>query len=210
MPSKFSHTSQYEFKFLHFRMKNPFKIIISILIIITNVFQSIMEAVDDITNKNGNERLFQESNGNASPKKLKTMDYNYLLTNYIGEGGRYQMAIAFILMLTSVPGSFSAMEMVFFNLVPSHWCDIGTLSPALSALNQSQVMYLSIPNAHETVNEYEPKPCVQYDRNYADATADDIEGWIVNGNSTKTTSCNKWTYEESRLDDTITTKVYFV
>ena len=148
-------------------------------------------------------------NGKGEKDGADEMEFDRLLTDYVGQGGRYQMCIAILLALSGFPCSFSMMEMVFLNLAPTHYCDVTPLSPALAAMNQSELMYLSIPNAVESGDGYEPEACFQYDRNYAEATEDDIESWMTDGanSTTKTSSCSTWAYEESRIDDTITTKV---
>ena len=145
---------------------------------------------------------------NGEDKKVETaeMEFDQLLTDYVGQNGRYQMCIATLLAFTSIPMALSLMEIVFLNLAPTYYCDVTPLSPALSALNLSELMYLSIPNAVAAGDGYEPESCIQYDRNYAEATEDDIERWR-GSEATKTIYCSKWMYEKSRIDDTITTKV---
>ena len=147
-------------------------------------------------------------NGKDEKDGTVEMEFDRLLTDHVGQGGRYQMFIAILLAFTGFPCCFSTMELVFLNLSPLHHCDVTSLSPTLSALNQSELMYLSIPNAVASKDGYEPEACFQYDRNYTEATADDIERWRTDeSNSTKTIYCSAWTYEESRIDDTVTTEV---
>ena len=147
-------------------------------------------------------------NGKEAEDDIVEMEFDRLLKDYVGQGGRYQMFIAFILAWTAFPCSFGMMEIVFLNLAPTHYCAITDLSPSLSMLNQSELMNFSIPNAIESGDGYEPEACMRYDRNYAEATADDIQIWrSEDPNSIKTTSCSTWTYEKSRIDDTITTEV---
>ena len=161
--------------------------------------------MNSMDNNHNNGKLFKCEDKQDGDIEI---EFDRLLTDYLGQNGRYQMWIAILLTFTSVPCAFSMMEIVFLNLVPAHYCDVTPLSSALSALNQSELMYLSIPNAVASDDGYEPSACIQYDRNYAEATEDDIERWRRDEtNSTKTIYCSTWTYEESRIDDTITTEV---
>ena len=161
---------------------------------------------NDENNTNG--KLLKE---NDAKDDIVEVEFDRLLKDYVGEGGRYQMSMAILLAWTAFPCSLAMMELVFLNLAPTHYCDVTPLSSALSALNNSELMYLSIPNKVAFGDGYEPEVCVQYDRNYTEATIEDIQRWRTDeANYTKTITCSSWTYEESRIDDTITTEVSMI
>ena len=134
------------------------------------------------------------------------MDFDRLLIDHVGECGLYQKLVVICLALTGIPCAFTTLEMVFLNMIPDHYCDVGPVSSAMSALNESTFLRLTIPDA-TTEESYTPHSCIQYDRNYLNATETDINEWMIGGGTTENSTCRKWIFEDGRVSDTIVTEV---
>ena len=134
------------------------------------------------------------------------MDFDELLIDHVGECGRYQKFICLCLAATGIPCAFATMELVFLTITPPHWCDVGSISPAMASLNESTFMKLTIPDTHKE-DSYIPNKCLQYDRNYMNATESDISEWLCFGNDSRTAGCSSWTFKPGHIDNTLVTEV---
>ena len=90
------------------------------------------------------------------------MEFDDLLTNHLGEFGRYQKIIFILISLTAVASAFTTLGIIFVAAVPEHRCDI----PRLDALGLDEVelLNLSIPFEYGNDGEKEYSSCKMYDR----------------------------------------------
>ena len=69
------------------------------------------------------------------------MEYDDLLTDYLGEFGIYQIVCFVLISLTILPTAFTSMGIVFIAAVPEHWCYV----PELDDMTENQRKSLSVP-----------------------------------------------------------------
>ena len=55
------------------------------------------------------------------------MYFDDLLTEHIGEFGRYQILLFIGIYCISIPATFDTMGIVFIAGIPRHWCDVPAL-----------------------------------------------------------------------------------
>ena len=67
-------------------------------------------------------------------RRVSTMDFDGVLTTYLGEMGRYQAVLVSILSLLSFPSAFNNLDIIFSAAEPEFWC---AASPELQQLNIS-------------------------------------------------------------------------
>ena len=65
------------------------------------------------------------------------MHLDKLLTDHIGEFGKYQIFTFILISLVEFPTAFSNMGIVFIAGVPEHWCNV----PGLNNLSVSLISY---------------------------------------------------------------------
>ncbi len=137
------------------------------------------------------------------------MDFDDLLKT-LGEFGRYQKCICFLLSLCMLTVPFSNIGIVFIAGVPEHWC----FTPGLKRLNLSDIAIknLTIPRvATEDTGGSVYSRCLRYRRNYTSWTEDDVWKELGDGgNRTKypLEGCmDGWVYDTSVYESTVVTKV---
>ena len=74
------------------------------------------------------------------------MYFDDLLTDYVGEFGRYQIFLYLLLAAIEIPSAYNTMGIVFVAGVPEHWCDV-------PAINNITVRVYSIPYVCKVINE---------------------------------------------------------
>ena len=138
------------------------------------------------------------------------MDYDAILQE-IGEFGRYQKRVYFLICLVGFPLAFQNMGIVFLAGSPDHWCH----DPELQRFNlsQEQLKKLTIPKEVKD-GEERYSQCKVYDINFRRFTQNDVrirlkEMNAVNYTSTeKTKKCNSWKYDPTSFyQSTIVTEV---
>ena len=90
------------------------------------------------------------------------MEFDELLTKHLGEFGRYQKIIFFLVSLTAIGTAFTNLGIIFVAGVPSHWCSVSELEE--HDLTEEQMKNLSIPLEKQDNGEEEYSSCKMYDR----------------------------------------------
>lgn len=120
--------------------------------------------------------------------QVKTFNFDEILSTYIGEFGRYQKRIYFLLCLLSISAAFHMLMSVFLLGTPNHRCALPTWPNDTYAIqNEAHRMMINktIPPSTDETLQY--SQCLLYQ-----------------GNGTK--SCNKWVYDRTVFKSTFTSE----
>ena len=88
------------------------------------------------------------------------MEYDDLLTDYLGEFGLYQRVIFALVSLSAIATCFCNLGIVFLAAIPEHWCHVSEPT----SLSHNDVMNLSIPQEKDDDGELVYNSCKMYDR----------------------------------------------
>ena len=91
------------------------------------------------------------------------MDFDDLLINYVGEFGKYQVILYFLLCLVGIPFAVNNLGIVFLSDTPNHWCR----EPGLDRFNISEEARwnLTLP-LEEKDGEWSFSKCNRYQRDF--------------------------------------------
>ncbi|KAL0280892.1 UNVERIFIED_CONTAM: hypothetical protein PYX00_002054 [Menopon gallinae] len=108
---------------------------------------------------------------------------------HLGEFGRYQKRIYFLLCLTVIPCAFHKLAGVFLGANPSHRCEL-----PFEADNATYDLPLSVKKVSIPKDEFSGKwsMCSMYDANYTDQY---LKGEVP---ANKTKHCDKWIFDKSK------------
>ena len=141
-------------------------------------------------------------------KKVKTIDE--LLTDSIGEFGRYQ---GFILLLVAVQYMFitcTIMSPIFVVAAPDHWCSVPH-NMYNTSCTQKQLKKILIPKEF-VKGQWVHSKCSIYAYSEENITRLCTENDDVNVSSAvtmETKGCESWEYEESHFTNTVATEVRY-
>ncbi len=79
------------------------------------------------------------------------MLFDDLLIQHLGQFGRYQKWLCFLLSLIGIPVAFNNMEIVFLAAVPDFWCQPADV-PVLKDLPQDIVYNVTMPWMYKDEN----------------------------------------------------------
>ena len=137
------------------------------------------------------------------------VEFDDLLTNYIGEFGRYQWFVLFVLCYEWMISVFVALNATFVAGVPDHWCHI-TDNVNISTCTQNQIKKNLLPK-EEREGIIQHSQCERYDyelQNVSFGCTGIGNNIGVNGSSQlPTIECNKWFYDNEIYYNTIVTEV---
>ena len=91
-----------------------------------------------------------------------TMEFDDLLTNHLGEFGRYQIIIFCLVSITSTTFAFTNIGIIFVAGVPEHWCSVSELQQY--DLSDAQQQNLSIPLKATNDDKEIYSSCKMYER----------------------------------------------
>ena len=139
----------------------------------------------------------------------KEVELDDLLTNHLGEFGRYQWFVLFGICYDWIITAFVALNATFVAGVPDHWCDI-TDGVNISTCTQEEIKKYYLPQEMRDGKERYSQ-CKRYDYEFQNTTLT----CTGIGNSTGisrsgevfVTDCDKWMYDDAVYGNTIVTEV---
>ncbi|XP_022920051.2 beta-alanine transporter [Onthophagus taurus] len=125
------------------------------------------------------------------------MDLDDILPE-IGEYGRYQKSILWLVLLPGVfPCGFHAYNQLFMAATPEHWCKV----PELKQIQSEESRNLSVPL--ELVNGVlKYSECKMYDRNYTDISLT-IQDFDYDNDTVQIDCKNGWIFDKSLYKQTV-------
>ncbi len=151
-----------------------------------------------------------ESQYIASPGMAPTnkMDFDEL-TDILGQFGKYQKIIYFLICLIGIQCSFNNMSIMFIGGIPDHWCSTPQLQnlSVTDNITEDIIKTISIPHKEEGSLVY--SRCEMYERGYRGWGMSEVTAAYSQNKSRLTTvQCKDgWTYDTSQYTSTIVTQV---
>ena len=137
-----------------------------------------------------------------SDTNVKEVEFDELLTNYIGEFGPFQWFALFLLCYEGIITCFVVLSPVFIAGVPDHWCDI-TDNVNISTCTQNEIQVNLLPQEKRD-GKIQHSQCQRYEYEPQNAS---FECSGVNDSNIASTECIKWVYQDGIYDNTIVTEV---
>ena len=133
------------------------------------------------------------------------MEFDDILTKYIGDFGRYQILFYFGVTSVSIQLAISLLDYAFIGATPTYWCHV----PELNTYNftEPEIAEFVSPPAEKSGCD----PCMMYVRDYGNVTEDEIAEFIYTNHTEAeeldTVQCTAWTYDQSVYTSTVVTEV---
>ena len=125
-----------------------------------------------------------------------------VFTEYIGEGGRYQLFIVVILSINGFCSAGCFLDILWVADPKPHWCALpDNANPALHNLTLEERLNITTPWI-EKDNKWVHDSCDVYDLNYSS-----LDSQSKHHNNTATTQCTEWEFDTSEFNGTIVEKV---
>ena len=140
---------------------------------------------------------------------MLAMEYDELVSRYIGDFGRFQWLVFLLASLEEVSYAFYSLIPVFIANTPPHWC--ATPVDSFSNCTLEERRQFAIP---ETCNNVECSfdSCHMYARNYSATSTDDVcpttnGSASVNLTVLEQRGCEVWSYGAAFYSDTAVVEV---
>ena len=154
------------------------------------------------------------------------MEFDDVLSEHVGEFGRYQKGVCLLLTLVGVSNAFYVMDIVFMTAMPEHWCKtpltlnkggmaeaavLSNMSAAHANLTSEEVFWLTVPMEDQD-GQLVPSSCQIYDdadENLRNALTTNLSTLHKVRTSTNGSSsfCSQWDYGESQFSNGIVKQV---
>ena len=128
----------------------------------------------------------KKGNDNSDTNVIE-VEFDELLTNYIGEFGPFQWFALFLFCYEWIITCFVVLRPVFIAGVPDHWCDI-TDNVNISTCTQYEIQSNLLPQ-EERDGKIQYTQCERYDYRLNNLS---FECTGVNGSNLARTECTKW------------------
>jgi hypothetical protein len=133
---------------------------------------------------------------------LTTLDFDVVLKR-VGERGRYQMLIYYLLCIpATLPAAWLAFIQVFVSASPEHWC----LVPEAGNLTIGHRKNVTVPRETRQGQVIYEK-CSMYDVNYTEFVRSGMWPSDANPSWPKKPCSNGWEFDKSEYDRTLVTDV---
>ena len=148
-----------------------------------------------------------QSTDSLQEKKLfsrQKLHLDDVFTEYIGEGGKYQLFTVIILSINGFCSAGCFMDILWVADPKPHWCALPeNANPALYNLTLEERLNLTVPWI-EKDNKWVHDSCNIYDLNYSSLVPQSKDHLK---NSTATIQCTEWEFDTSEFNGTIVEKV---
>ena len=142
-------------------------------------------------------------------KTTETLEFDELLTKYIGEIGLYQVLV-FVSCIFTIWPWISGVEMIFESIESPHICVIPGIYETGNLTWNEKVLLASVLDAKDK----DKSKCNYFDLDYSNLTVNDI-GNILNKNTSEiskivtegTKECAKWEYDTRAYGETLVSEV---